>query len=150
MDKRGYRMFSPIDVVERTSREIPMEILSSSRMKQWDMCDIDLRASQTHPWWTFPVTATFTHTQTGHRIVLQGFWTGPKSWTVRFAAPVAGDWSYEISSDDPGLARAGGRRTVELPSAEEVALNPNYRGHVGISQTGRHFAYADGTPFFLL
>ena len=43
---------------------------------------------------------------------------------------------------------ATGTITVAEPSAERTDVNPNLRGHLRVATGGRHFCYADGTPFF--
>ena len=117
---------------------------------EWKPEQIRLNAHDEHPWWTFPVTARFTHQATGRGLVLEGYWDGDKEWVVRFAAPLPGTWNWETSSSDEGLDGHRGRLEVRRPTEEEIAGNPNYRGQLEISENGRHFQYADGTPRFLL
>lgn len=117
---------------------------------QWKPEQICLSAHDEHPWWIFPVTARFTHQATGRGLVLEGYWAGDREWVVRFAAPLPGTWTWETSSIDGGLDGHRGRLEVRRPTEEEIAGNPNYRGQLEISENGRYFQYADGTPRFLL
>ena len=51
----------------------------------WQPQEIRLVAEKVHPWWSFPVRASFTHRETGDQITLSGFWDGNRDWMVRFA-----------------------------------------------------------------
>jgi len=100
------------------------------------------------------VRATFTGVggdAKGLRYTIAGFWDGGRTWRVRFAPPAAGEWSYVSSSPDAGLSGARGRFTCSAWTEEEKAANPTRRGFLRVARggprPGRHFAYADGTPF---
>lgn len=81
-----------------------------------------------------------------------GFWDGDRTFRVRVLATAPGLWHWRSGSlpVDPGLS--GQEGTFEaIPWTEaEKAENPCRRGMVGASANGHAFAYADGTPFFLL
>jgi len=117
---------------------------------QWESIDIHLSAAEKHPWWSFPVEAEFVHSATSRRIRLPGFWFGGNSWCVRFVPTIAGDWSYRTYSTDKMLDGVTGTVHARASTDEEIAANPNRRGHVRVSQSGRFFEYADGTPCLLL
>jgi len=119
------------------------------RVTQWDIRDIELTASNGHDWWEFPVEATFTHSSRA-QITLKGFWNGDLTWVIRFAPTLAGEWRYITSSSDPGLDGSSGLIHAQVPSQEQVALNPNYHGHIRIHPEGRYLQYDDGIPFFWL
>ena len=117
---------------------------------QWQTQEIRLTAEGEHPWWSFPVTARFTHPATGTSMLLEGHWDGGREWMIRFAAPQPGIWAWQTFSDDAGLDGHSGRFEVRPPTSDETARNPNHRGQLRISSNARHFEYADGTPVFLL
>ena len=119
-------------------------------MIQWQTQEIRLTAEGEHPWWSFPVTARFTHPATGTSMLLEGHWDGGREWMIRFAAPQPGIWAWQTFSDDAGLDGHSGRFEVRPPTSDETARNPNHRGQLRISSNARHFEYADGTPVFLL
>lgn len=123
---------------------------SAIKAVQWEPVDIKFEASRDHPWWTFPARATFAHGESQTALRIDAFWAGGRKWTFRFAPPRPGEWTYTTRSDDPGLDGHRGALDVRAPSAEEIEANPNYRGHLKISENGRYFEYNDGTPFFLL
>lgn len=109
-----------------------------------------MTAATDYDWWAFPVQAAFTHEESGARLDVDGFWDGGRTWRVRFAPPLPGNWTWQTSSADRALDGNRGRFTVEPPSPAAVAANPNWRGHIKISGNSRYFEYADGTPFLLL
>jgi hypothetical protein len=87
----------------------------------------------------------------GKSYLIPGFWDGNSQWKVRFAAPYAGDWSYQTESPDRWLDSKKGKLTVSAWSEEEKKKNPTRRGVIQVAQTGerpgRYFIYFDGTPF---
>ncbi len=89
------------------------------------------------------VTVTFKNGRREYQIA--GFWDGGKTWKARFAPPSPGRWSYESRSRDPGLAGVRGEFECRAASEAEKAYNAALRGFIRVS--GRHFEYADGTPF---
>lgn len=117
---------------------------------QWRPADVRLEAAGDHPWWSFPVRATWTHEQSGETLEVDGVWDGGREWLIRFAAPEAGVWRFETASEDAGLDGRSGVVQAAAPAAEALAANPNLRGQVRPSADGRRFEYADGTPFLLL
>jgi len=119
----------------------------------WSICEIGLAASgdydnpflkQDEPL----LKVAFTHAESGDKIVVEGFWDGEKSWRVRFAPTCAGKWNWNSASADAGLDGKSGSFDCVAPTPEQIAGNPNYRGHIKAHPAGRYFVYADGTPFF--
>jgi len=94
--------------------------------------------------------ARVTHRESGATYDAEGFWDGGSRWVLRFAPTRPGTWEYVTRSPDEGLDGQSGSFTCQEASPEELAANPNLRGHVRVDPTGRRFEYADGTPFFLL
>lgn len=78
------------------------------------------------------------------------FWAGGDTWKARYASPQVGrhTWRSECSdAKDAGLHGVLG--TIDV--SPYVGDNPLFRyGPVRIAADKRHFAYADGTPFFWL
>ncbi|MGB0066430.1 MAG: DUF4038 domain-containing protein [Isosphaeraceae bacterium] len=78
------------------------------------------------------------------------FWAGGKTWRARYASPEIGVHSYVTSCterDEQGVHQVTGKVEV-VPYKGD---NPLYRhGPVRVARDRRHFAYADGTPFFWL
>ena len=82
--------------------------------------------------------------------VVPAFWAGGDQWTVRFAPPEVGEYSYQATATDKSNK---GLNTAEqtLKVTAYTGPNPLYRhGKIEVSESGRHFQHADGTPFFWL
>lgn len=148
---RRHILFAVLVVVlVRTPLLQSQEASDRAALPAWQPQEIRWAAVKDHPWWSLPVQVCFTHLETGDEITLSGFWDGNRDWMVRFAPTRVGMWTYTTSSADPGLDGREGRLMVRSPTEAEMAANPNYRGHLQISEDGRFFEYSDGTPFLLL
>jgi hypothetical protein len=78
------------------------------------------------------------------------FWAGGKQWTVRFAPPAQGKYTYRVEctdKDNPGLN--GNERTLSV--AAYTGDNPLLKhGFVQVRPGKTYFEHADGTPFLWL
>lgn len=86
-------------------------------------------------------------------LVIPGFWDGEQCWKVRFAPTLAGRWSWRTRCSTPtdtGLHDQSGHLEALAWSRSEIAANSNRRGFVRVHESGRHFVFADGTPFYWL
>lgn len=81
-----------------------------------------------------------------------GFWDGGAAYRVRVMANAPGRWRWRSGSrpEDGGLSGRRGEFEARAWTEAEKRANPNRRGQVRPAPGGRHFEYADGTPFFLL
>lgn len=77
------------------------------------------------------------------------YWAGDQSWSVRFAPPVPGEFTYSVVATDPDALFdiADGKVRIETYDGDVALLA---RGALRVSDSGRHFEHADGTPFFWL
>lgn len=78
------------------------------------------------------------------------FWRGVQRWTVRFAPPAPGEYSYRLESTDsnnPDLNGPSGRVGVTVYKGRNRLFR---HGALRVSASGRYFEFADGTPFFWL
>ena len=78
------------------------------------------------------------------------FWRGGEQWTVRFAPPAPGEYSYQLQSTDsanPDLNGHEGRVTIAAYSGSNELLR---HGLLRVSVNKRYFEHADGTPFYWL
>jgi hypothetical protein len=86
----------------------------------------------------------------GVRRVLRAFWDGGRIWRVRCCPDETGTWTYVTRCAgvaDDGLHNQAGSFTC----VPYDGTNPLYRhGAIGLAQSRRHLAHADGTPFFYL
>jgi hypothetical protein len=81
-----------------------------------------------------------------------GFWDGGRTFRVRMTGVLPGQWEWQSHSDpqDAGLAGRSGSFTARAWSEEEKRENPNRRGFIRPTASGRAWEYADGTPFYML
>ena len=78
------------------------------------------------------------------------FWAGGTKFHVRFAAPRPGRYTWSSVSTNPKDAGLHGQ-TGELVVQPYLGQNPLFlHGALRVAADRRHFAYADGTPFFWL
>ncbi|MBU7004187.1 MAG: DUF4038 domain-containing protein [Theionarchaea archaeon] len=78
------------------------------------------------------------------------YWAGGNEWRIRFAPPVPGDYTFSTVCSDAENADLHGVEG-ELSASPYSGGNPLLEhGFVGISEDGRHFEHADGTPFLWL
>jgi uncharacterized protein DUF4038/uncharacterized protein DUF5060 len=78
------------------------------------------------------------------------FWAGAHKWTVRFAPPSPGEYTFRWECTDARNEALHGRAgRVELApyGGQNVLLQ---RGALRVSASGRYFEHLDGTPFYWL
>ena len=86
----------------------------------------------------------------GSEIKVPAFWAGGDTWKVRYASPLSGTHHFRSECSDTGNA---GLHGIEGPIeiVPYTSDNPLYRhGPIQVASDHRHFAHADGTPFFWL
>jgi len=78
------------------------------------------------------------------------FWAGGTSWRVRYASSIIGTHRFQTECSDTGNTGLHGQRG-EVTVTPYTGQNPLFqKGAIRIAGDGRHFAHADGTPFFWL
>lgn len=137
----------------------PLQASASDPLRLWEIVELSLQARRAdpNPYAAIPANTKevllevrFTGTggeAKGKQFTVAGFWDGGRTWKVRFAPPLSGTWEYRSFSADPGLSNKKGKFRVVEWEEEALAENPTRRGLVQVAGSGRHFQYADGTPF---
>ncbi|MBM3497905.1 MAG: DUF4038 domain-containing protein, partial [Armatimonadetes bacterium] len=86
----------------------------------------------------------------GPPLRVPAFWAGGDRWCFRYASPAPGRhaWRTECSDqDNRGLHAISG----QLDLTPTTDTNPLFlHGPIRLTDDGRHFTHADGTPFFWL
>lgn len=86
----------------------------------------------------------------GRKLRVPAFWAGKNVWKVRYASPLQGTHTFRSEcqeAQDTGLHGIAGK--VEV--TPYTGKNPLFlHGALRVADDKRHFAYADGTPFFWL
>lgn len=86
----------------------------------------------------------------GNKLRIPAFWDGNNKWKVRYASPILGIHRFHSLSsvtDDKGLDGVTGKVQVEAYKGKNLLFR---HGALRVADDKRHFAYADGTPFFWL
>ena len=102
--------------------------------------EISLTTTTSHssPYLDVDLSATFTHSDSGKQITVNGFWDGGNNWKIRFVPTTAGTWTYTTTSNDNQLSGKTGSFEYIEPSDTEKVANPNYRGFLKVSSNGRY------------
>ena len=78
------------------------------------------------------------------------FWAGEDKWTVRFAPPTQGDYTFQARCSDPKNGAMNGT-AQSLRVTPYTGDNPLHQhGFLRIANDNRHFEHTDGTPFLWL
>src|SRR3990172_868563 len=86
----------------------------------------------------------------GQEYLVPAYWAGEQGWTVRFAPPSAGRYSFRTRCNDSSNSDLHGR-TGTLDVTSYAGENPLYKhGPLEVAEDRRHFQHRDGTPFFWL
>ena len=111
---------------------------------KWAVHEIVLTAenSYANPYVEGAVVAALTGPE-GDTLVVPGFWDGGNTWRIRFTPTAEGTWTYETTSDDPGLdGQRGALRVTGPPEGT--------RGFVRVdAEHPYHFVYDDGSRYFM-
>jgi len=95
------------------------------------------------------LTAAFTSPR-GEKFTVPGFWDGGKIWRARFLPTGPGKWKFETTCSDKANKGLHGQ-TGEFTATAARTNNPlALHGPIRVSNDGRYFEHADGTPFFWL
>ncbi len=130
---------------------LPICVSKLAGLTTWEPFELSFEASESHNGYAFPVEVEFVHEDPAEsKLTVKAFWDGGRTWKARAVLPEPGRWTWKSVSDDSGMNAIDGTLDVSEPGAVQVEANPNLRGSLRISESGRYFEYADGTPVFLL
>ncbi|MDD5707800.1 MAG: DUF4038 domain-containing protein [Kiritimatiellae bacterium] len=123
-----------------------MKTVHQNQTAEWSFASAKPRKD---PFNELEVSVRFKH-EGGEELVVPAFWAGDRVWRVRFASPRVGVWHLQTICSDPGDAGLH-EREGEVRVKRYTGTNPLYRhGPVQVGADRRHFAHADGKPFFWL
>jgi hypothetical protein len=123
---------------------------NASVAEQWAVFETSFTSARTYenPSREVDVTVVFRHEDKEWRV--PAFWAGESKWTVRFAAPEVGEYTYRVecsNRDNPGLNGKVQKLMVKTYTGDNPLIK---HGFIGRSGNGRYFEHADGTPFLWL
>jgi hypothetical protein len=113
--------------------------------------EVSFQAEKPHPdpFGQIDLEVVFTEPGGGSRTV-PAFWAGGDQWKARYASPVIGVHLYRTQcsdTTDAGLHGVEGQIEVSPYTGPNALFR---HGPIRVDAEGRHFAHADGTPFFWL
>jgi len=118
--------------------------------EQWAVFETSFTSGQKYanPFMDVEVDVVFRHGD--QRWIVPAFWAGGDLWTVRFAPPLQGDYTFEAQCSDP-VNRMVNEASPALHVTAYKGDNPLLQhGFVRVAGDKRHFEYGDGTPFLWL
>jgi len=122
----------------------------AANVGQWDVFETSYKSAKTYekPFTDVEVSVVF---RNGNRQwVVPAFWDGGGKWTVRFAPPVQGEYTFRVRCSDQTNTGLNGQEQalrVGTNTGDNCLLK---HGFLRVSADKRHFEHADGTPFFWL
>ena len=102
-----------------------------------------------NPFQEIDLDVVFTH-QSGQTWKVPAFWSGGQEWRIRFAPPLAGNYTFRSECSNPadsGLHGQTGQLVAEAYTGNHPLLQ---HGPLRASADQHRFVHADGTPFFWL
>ena len=113
-----------------------------SQLEQWGTQEVVVRSGHVYgnPFKEVDFECRFRSAD--KEVLVTGFYDGNQTWKVRLMPETQGGWAFETVSNDPELNGKTGSFQVGKPE-------PGNHGPVRV-RGKYHFAYADGTPYFLL
>jgi len=117
---------------------------------QWDVFEASYETKKTYanPFTDIEVNVVF---QNGEKQwVVPAFWAGGNKWTVRFAPPEQGKYTYRVECTDKSNQDLNGKEETLKVTAYQGSNPLIKHGFLRVSMDQRHFEHADGTPFFWL
>ena len=118
---------------------------SQNRVFEWTF---ESRKTYADPFNDVDVDVIFTKDGESWRVPT--FWRGGSKWTVRFAPPTPGEYTYRLESTDTSNSDLNGH-LGQVNITAYVGTNTLLRhGMLRVSANKRYFEHADGTPFYWL
>jgi hypothetical protein len=116
--------------------------IAAPHVERWGVQELTLQSRRIYknPFVDVSIQARFR--SQGKEVTVEGFYDGGHTWKVRFMPETLGTWTFTTLSTDPDLDGKSGSFIVDAP-------RPGNHGPV-VVRNQYHFAYADGTPYFLL
>ena len=121
-----------------------------SRAAQWDVFEASFFSSVQYPNAFTDVEVDVIFRQGDKQWKVPAFWSGDKKWTVRFAPPLLGQYTYRVQCSDSSNTGLNGQAQVLNVSAYRGENPLIQHGFIQVAEDKKHFRHADGTPFLWL
>jgi hypothetical protein len=124
--------------------------VSAISAEQWVVFESSFLSTKSYanPFLEVEVDVVFTQGDKKWRV--PGFWAGDRKWTVRFAPPTVGRYTYRVECSDKADSGLNGNEQTLLVTPYEGDSPLLKHGPLRVSANKRYFEHADGTPFFWL
>ena len=123
---------------------------SAGKVAQWNVFEAACTTAKEYTNAFMDVEVNVVFRQGAKKWVVPAFWAGGRKWVVRFAPPAQGEYKYRVECTDKSNADLNGKDGTLKVTAYK-GDNPLLKhGFVSVGADQRHFAHADGTPFFWL
>ena len=124
--------------------------ICAAEIRQWEVFETSYESAEAYPNGFTEVEVDVVFQQGDKQWKVPAFWAGDKKWTVRFAPPLQGQYTYRVECTDKANTGLNGKEqtlSVKVYTGDNPLLK---HGFVKVSADQRHFEHADGTPFFWL
>jgi hypothetical protein len=132
------------------SQSVEIAVAMGAESRQWDVFETSFNSTEDYanPFVDAEVDVVFKQGENQWKV--PAFWAGGKTWTVRFAPPVQGKFTYRVACSD--------KKNAGLNGKEQALQVTGYKGKNPLLQHGfvkatagkGYFEHTDGTPFFWL
>ena len=127
-----------------------LPVVRGAEVAQWNVFEASYESAKVYSNAFTEVEVNVVFKQGENQWKVPAFWTGDKKWTVRFAPPLQGEFTYRVECTDkanPGLNGNEQTLSVTAYTGDNLLLK---HGFLRVSENKRYFEHADGTPFFWL
>ena len=118
--------------------------------EQWEVFETSYESAKTYPNAFMDVEVNVVFKQGDIQWRVPAFWAGDKKWTVRFAPPAQGRFTYHVECNDKANSDLNGKDQSMSVAAYKGDNTLLKHGFLRVSSDKRHFEHADGTPFLWL
>lgn len=136
--------------VPKVARPYTVSTAAVTGTEQWAVFETSFTSDKKYnnPFTEVQVDVVFRHGD--RQWLVPAFWAGEQNWTVRFAPPVQGDYTYQVKCTDPANRILNGApRSLRVNAY--TGDNPLLKhGFVNAVPGKSYFAHDDGTPFLWL
>ncbi len=125
-------------------------VVQGADVAQWDVFETSFTSAKAYPNAFTAVEVEVVFKQGENQWKVPAFWAGDKKWTVRFAPPTQGKYTYRVECTDRANPDLNGKEQI-LSVGDYTGDNPlRKHGFVKVGPGKTYFEHADGTPFFWL
>jgi hypothetical protein len=125
-----------------------LETTCAAQVAQWARWETAFNAATSASGQTTKLLVELT-APSGKRHVIDAFWDGDRVWRARFMPDEVGKWQFSTRAE-PQVAGLHAQSGTFACVPAKGATRFDRHGAVRVSDDGRHFTHADGTPFFWL